>query len=187
MTSVRRSAVSPMMSKAISNAEEAGGERLAVPGSITRPLDFRALTRRPPPVGFDAVPLLDVILVFVLLAIGSSRFLFAPGLDVDLGEIPVGAGGGVVPAAVLTVMPNEQFFLGGLKVPRAALGTTLADHAQALPESQRHLLLKIDQRTPLEETFAILAKARLAGFETVRIAGEERREQLELFRQHGSP
>lgn len=160
-----------------------GRRVVAMPGSITRPLDFRALTRVRPGVGFDAVPLLDVILVFVLLALGSSRFLFSPGMDVDLAQIPVGAGGGTAPPAVLTVMPNEQFFLEGLKIPRAALGATLAAHAERLPESERSLLLKIDKRTALEETFAILAEARMAGFASVRIAGEERRDELKGFRE----
>ncbi len=163
-----------------------GRRVVPMPGSITRPLDFRALTRERPRAGFDAVPLLDVILVFVLLALGSSRFLFSPGMDVDLAQVPVGAGGGTAPPVVLTVMPNEQFFLEGLKIPRAALGETLAAHAERLPEAERSLLLKIDQRTALEETFSILAEARMAGFQSVRIAGEERRGELESLRE-GAP
>lgn len=163
------------------------GERVfPIPGSITRPLNFRALARERPEKGFDAIALLDVVLVFVLLALGSSRFLFAPGMEVDLAQVPVGTGGGVAPPIVLTVMPNEQLFLKGLKIPRAMLGETLAIQAERLPEAERHLLLKIDKRTALEETFAILAEARMAGFVNVRIAGEERRGALDAFRGEGA-
>ena len=162
---------------------EAGDRLVVVPGSITQPLNFRSFVRRVPGLGFDAVPFLDVILLFVFLGIGSSSFIFAPGVDVDLARIDSGISGSVGSTAVLTIMPNEQFFFEGRKIPREALEPALAAYAEMLPAEQRYLLLKVDLATSTEETFAIFSMVRRAGFDRVQMAGEERRSDLETWRE----
>ncbi len=162
---------------------EVGSGLVPVPGSITRPLNFRSFMSRVPGVGFDSVPFLDVILIFVFLGIGSSSFVFSPGVEVDLVQIDSGMSGSVGPTAVLTVMPNEQFFFEGRKIPRDALESALKAYAEALPPGRRYLLLKVDLTTSTEESLAILSAARRAGFDRVQMAGEERLSDLKSWRE----
>lgn len=137
--------------------------------SLTDPFDL-ASSRRKLAIDLDWICLIDLIAIFGLFAMLSSRFVFAPGVAVQLPRIQGSAITGQPAAAVLTVASNnlivfeqERHDLVSLK---EVLNTFMSEH----PQGSASLLVKVDMGVTMQ-TFAQIAEiAQAAGFETVQIA-----------------
>ncbi len=141
------------------------------PHSITSPLNLRQFLRTQPGNGFDFVALLDLAVIGLFLALIGSRFVFAPGAEVELARTTHPELGGPVAPIVLTVGRNDAYFFRGQRIlPRdlpAQFSAYVAEHG---PESV--LLMKLDRSLPLESVFGLIDEARTAGFKRVQIAAE---------------
>ncbi|MBN2068726.1 MAG: biopolymer transporter ExbD [Opitutales bacterium] len=162
--------------------------------SFTRPLNLRRLLREPKRE-FNLLPFLDLCIIALFFGMHSTRFMFAPGITIDLASAERSSLSGVPTAAVLTVLP-------------AAEVTSVDEKGDAIPPSlrknplnrvlfegeiftvdilkekfsaymQRHnleqpvLLVKADKGVSVEQLMAIFDNARDSGFYGVQLAAEE--------------
>jgi biopolymer transport protein ExbD len=156
--------------------------------SLTSPLGLTRHVRRPD-LRLEVVPWLNVLLVAWLLSLLGSRFVYAPGLAVDLGHgsspLPVQLvlptlSGGPLPGspadAVLTVLTAKQdklFIFEGRIYDLNGLRTVLRNHRHSAAGGPSVLLLKAGQDVNMQTFLEICTLARTAGFSSVQIAAEE--------------
>jgi len=167
--------------------------------SLTRPLGLTRHLRRPD-LRLEVVPWLNVLLVGWLLSLLGSRFVYAPGLAVNLPagtaslptqlDLPVLAGGplpGRAADAVLTVLnvkqnpPNASgdafsqapwfIFQGRIYDNIEALRTKMHTLPRPPPGVPSILLFKASRDVDMQTFVEVCDLARAAGF-TVQIAVE---------------
>jgi biopolymer transport protein ExbD len=143
---------------------------------ITSPLDLASRVRRHPR-NFDAFYFINGVLLVLFFLFFGSRFVLAPGLGVGL------AGGFVLPTvagAKAGAVTTNVF----ISVPRS--GVALVDEGminftklgQWLQERAKEhkvpaLLIRADQRVPMQDIADIRTMAVAAGFDYVQVAFEE--------------
>jgi biopolymer transport protein ExbD len=153
--------------------------------SLTSPLGLTRHLRRPD-VRLEPVPWLNVLLVGWLLSLLGSRFVYAPGLAVDLGHVsgtlpqqlnlPVVSGSPLpgLPAnavlTVLTVKGDDLFIFEGRIYDLESFRAELRRHPLPASRAPTILLLKMDQSVSMQTFMEICALARAAGFSTVQVA-----------------
>lgn len=143
----------------------------ASPRSITEPLSFKSYIRAVPKLGWGLFALVDLLIIVAMLFLNYSRFVSAPGVDVDLAVLGSDGLQTGVSRAVLTVRRDDLLFFDGRKIAPERLGEVLARYLADNPSDQG-LLLKVDRSTPTDELFSIFEAARSAGFVSVQIAAE---------------
>jgi biopolymer transport protein ExbD len=155
---------------------------------LTSPLGLTRHIRRPD-LRLEAVPWLNVMLVAWLLSLLGSRFIYAPGLAVDLGHasgsppsqlnLPVVSGSplpGLPANAVLTVLTakgDQLFIFEGRIYDLESLRAELRQHPLPTGRAPIILLLKVDQNVSMQTFMEICALARAAGFSTVQVAAAQ--------------
>jgi biopolymer transport protein ExbD len=156
--------------------------------SLTDPLDLQSRLT-PPDKRLDPVPLLDILLIAVLMISLSSRFLYAPGLTIDLEgntpgqpawtlDLPT-ASQGIMPGqpttatltvAVLTARQENMFLFDGQIHTLPSLQATL----RAAGGTQRYqngvLLLKLDRAVSTQTFLTLCELAQEAGFSRIQLA-----------------
>ena len=140
---------------------------------ITSPLDLRRhlseIDRR-----FDFVPFIDLILVGLFSVILGSRFVFAPGLDVELPKVDSEVLTVLPTAAVLTIRENKMILFEGDRVRIGGLEQKLGEYMTKKKFDKTILLVKSDQSVEVRILLEILDLARRSGFSRVQIAAEEK-------------
>lgn len=136
--------------------------------SPLRPLGLhQALTV--PDKRLDAVPLFDVLLIAIMFLLLGSRFVFAPGLTVELPTLRSQESAGVPTVDVLTVKGENFIIFQGTKHTLDGLAKILASPDSEIPP-EAVLLLRADRSVDLETFLAIASLAREAGYSAVQIA-----------------
>lgn len=153
------------------------------------PLRLRERLREKLEARLEAVPLVNVLLIAVLLVLVGSRFVYAPGLTVDLdaeraaAELSSGAPKtqlpiirtvlpGVETSAVLTVKSDKMFiFEGHIYEDLEEIFSEKNPYAPP-PEARGVLLVKLDRSVSIQGLFNIAELAGKAGFSSLQIAGE---------------
>lgn len=148
----------------------------ATPRSITEPLSFKSYIHAVPRLGWGLFALVDLLIILAMLFLNYSRFVSAPGVDVDLAVLGTETLHTTVSRAVLTVRRDDLLFFDGRKITAERLLETLKGYLDANP-GDRGLLLKVDRSTPTDELFTIFEAAQAAGFESVQIAAESLADQ----------
>jgi biopolymer transport protein ExbD len=143
----------------------------ATPRSITEPLNLRSYIRTEPKLGWGLYSFIDLVIIVAMLFLNYSRFVTAPGIEVDLAVLESDGLQTSVGSAVLTVRRKDLLFFDGQKITPARLEEVLALYLESHPRD-RALLIKVDRSTPTSELFAIFEAARKAGFDNVDIAAE---------------
>ncbi|HVW21830.1 MAG TPA: biopolymer transporter ExbD [Opitutaceae bacterium] len=138
---------------------------------ITRPLDL-ASRLRPPPRSFDAWFYVSAGLVALMFALLGSRFVLAPGLEVNF-RLPAvaGARAGATPTSdYITVLGSGQIFgdEGPMDLPRFRLW--LQERAKGAPHPA--LLVKASSAVTTQQLAEIYSAAHQAGFEVVQAADD---------------
>jgi biopolymer transport protein ExbD len=155
---------------------------------LTSPLGLTRHLRRPD-LRLEAVPWLNVLLVAWLLSLLGSRFVYAPGLAVDLGHaygspppqlnLPVVSGGpmpGLPANAVMTVVDakgDNMFIFDKAIFDRDTLAAYLRQRPKPPAGAPAILLLKMDQNVSMQTFMEICALARAAGFSTIQVAAAQ--------------
>ncbi|AWT59345.1 MAG: hypothetical protein DF168_00530 [Candidatus Moanabacter tarae] len=140
---------------------------------ITSPLDLRRhlseIDQR-----FDFVPFVDLILLGLFSVILGSRFIFAPGLDVELPKVDSEVLSILPTAAVLTIRENEMILFEGDRVRIGGLEQKLGEYMTEKKIDKTILLVKADQGVKVRILLEIMDLARRSGFSRVQIAAEEK-------------
>lgn len=158
-----------------------------MPNLSSSPFHLRERLREKLEARLEAVPLFNVLLVAVLLVLMGSRFIFAPGLPVDLETsdpeaspqgaslvLPVAKNAllGAETTAVLTVKSDTMFiFEGHIYESLEEIFSPENPHA-LLREQRGTLLVKLDRAVSVQGLFKIAELAGAAGFSSLQIAGE---------------
>jgi biopolymer transport protein ExbD len=138
---------------------------------ITRPLDL-ASRLRPPPRNFDAWFYVNAGLLGLFFLLFGSRFILAPGLEVDfkLPQIAGARAGALVATHYITVKDSGQIFGNDGLMNLVQLQAWLQAEAPKTP--QPSLLVKASARVTNERMLQIFSAAQAAGFRPIWAAEE---------------
>lgn len=145
---------------------------------ITKPLDFVSRLS-PPPRDVDFVAWVNVAVIALFFGLLGSRFILAPGVDVQTGglapalDLPtaVGATSGTGAASVVVSYRRDNIILfeGGMYSPaelKRQLETYVAKHPGAV------MLVRADRQVTAQALFELWDLAKQIGFSTVIMAVE---------------
>jgi biopolymer transport protein ExbD len=138
---------------------------------ITRPLDLAARLR-PPPRNFDAWYFVNAGLLALFFQLAGSRFILAPGLEVDF-HLPAVAGalaGAATATHYITVKDSGQIFGDNGLMDLGQLGAWL--QAEAGRSKDPALLVKASAGVTMDQLARICTAAREAHFRVI-LAAEE--------------
>ncbi|WOO42536.1 ExbD/TolR family protein [Rubellicoccus peritrichatus] len=131
----------------------------------------------------DFVPLFDVLLLGFMFFMLGSRFVFAPGISIELPQSAQQTLGGIPTLDVLTVKNDNFLIFQGTKYSLDGLELFLASDLWEQPPADSYLLLKADQSVDLQTFVSISQMAKTAGYAGVQLAvkdpGEESRSGLD--------
>lgn len=152
---------------------------------LSSPFHLRERLRKPD-FRIGIVPLASVLLVAFFLFAMTSKFIFAPGITVEIspeksGSVPVQEKSFALPVitgplegkatnAVISVRSDAMFIFDG-KIFRD-VETALPPAANAAPGSRGVLLVRMNKNTSIQVLFSLAEAAREAGFSAIQIAGE---------------
>ncbi len=147
---------------------------------ITSPLELKRQLPEPDN-RINLVPFFDLCVIGLFFALYSSRFVFAPGVTIDLSEVDVSARTGLPTPAVLTVRDNNILLFEGEIFRLEALNEKLAQFVIEEKIEGAALLIKADKSVAMQEILHICDLARKAGFEQVHLAADERLKREEFL------
>ena len=147
---------------------------------ITSPLDLKRQLPEPDN-RINLVPYLDLCVIGLFFALFSSRFIFAPGVTIDLSQVDVSARTGLPTPAVLTVRENDILLFEGEIFRIEALNEKMARFVLEEKTVSATLLIKADKTVSMQKILHICDLARQAGFGKVHLATDERRKREEFL------
>lgn len=134
-------------------------------------IDFQRYLQ-PRRTGFDPVPFVDLLFIFLFFTLNSAAFVFPPGIGVELPGIRDGAEDNLRIDAVLTVREGGiLLFDGALHTPES-IARALGGFVDRSPVEHPTLLLKMHHTSTLDEFALLINAAREAGFASVQLAGD---------------
>ncbi len=147
---------------------------------ITSPLNLESQIREPSR-HFDSVPFIDLCLIGLFIVLSSSKFIFAPGLNIDLPEAVSQELEGVPTTAVLTVRENDMIVFEGQIFSFVSLENRLINFSKENEKKINSILLvKIDKNVKVQQLLEILDMVR-PYFSSVQIAAEEKKREYDIF------
>lgn len=149
--------------------------------SLTKPLELEHVLSVPER-RLDAAAMIDVLLIALLLSMLGSRFIFAPGMTIDLGlDLPITSQvelAGVPTEAVLTVKvltakrDNMYIFNGSIYTFKGLEQMFREYDGAHHHRSTSILLIKADKTLSMDTFVKLVDMARMAQFSKVQLASE---------------
>jgi biopolymer transport protein ExbD len=149
--------------------------------SLTNPLELENVLSVPER-RLDAAAVMDVLLITLFLSMLGSRFIFAPGMTMDLAlELPVSSQStlaavptdAVLTVKVLTAKQDNMYIFNGNIYTKGALEQMFRSYDKTLNEGREAILLVKADNTVTMATFTDLVDlARLAGFSKIQLAAQ---------------
>ena len=149
--------------------------------SLTKPLELENVLSVPER-RLDVAALIDVLLIAFFLSMLGSRFIFAPGMTVDLAlELPVSSQStlaalptdAVLTVKVLTAKRDNMYIFDGSIYTMEALEQLFQNYDKMLNQGREAILLVKADKTLTMDAFAKLADlARMAHFSKIQLAAE---------------
>lgn len=137
-----------------------------LPVSVTNPLGLSQLIQEPSR-RIDWLPFADFGLIVLLVLFLGNRFLFLPGVPLELPEAAEQTTT-ATPDAVATVYQGQIITTAGIfPLNEAARAFRLLHPDQ---QEETVLLLLLDRSTPVDTLTAITREARAAGFSRIHLA-----------------
>ena len=130
---------------------------------------------------FDFVPFVDLCIIGLFFALHSSRFLFAPGVTIELPRADAGFLAGAPSTAVMTVRENNMILFEGQIFRGETLRSNLREFVKTKQVSGSILLIKADKGVDVQLLLHIFEEARRAGFSRVQVAAEASRPPSAFF------
>jgi len=137
----------------------------------TEPLGLLAQLKRPP-ISFDSVPVLDLLVIALLFSLLFTRFVMVPGLRVDLPDSGMQMQPSNLPVAVLTIGNRGMLFFDGAVFELNSIDRSFQKYIEELPRKDVVLLVKTEGSMDLQLFLELCQMAQDAGFVQVQIAGE---------------
>jgi len=139
---------------------------------LTQPLGLKRFLTSKPKGGIDLLPFFDAVLIVLIIALNSSRFVAAPGATVNLSRVGSELSAVATPNAVLTVGKNDLYFFQGQKLLSGSLKSSMVEFVEKENGENSVLLIKADQALNTANLFELFEMAKSAGFERVHLAAE---------------
>ena len=145
--------------------------------SLTRPLELEKVLSQPEH-RIDAVPMIDTLLIALFVMAMGSRFIYAPGVGVDLSlELPASAGtyieavptDAALTVKVLTAKQDNLYIFDGSIYSMNTLEQLFEDYKQH-DERSATLLVKADKSVSIDTLVKIADLARTARFAKIQLA-----------------
>lgn len=147
---------------------------------LTSPLELKRHLPEPDN-RINMVPFLDLCVIGLFFTLYSSRFVFAPGVTIDLSEVDALARTGMPTPAVLTVRDNDIMLFEGEIFRIESLSEKLDQFVQSGKIDGTALLIKADKSVDMQDVLRICDIARQAGFGKVQLATDEKRKREEFL------
>lgn len=146
---------------------------------LSQPLDLQKHVRLKPDMGFEWLPLVDILVIIVFFGLFGSPFVLPQGMSGDLIHFDKNLLSGSEVSAVLTVKSDSMLLFEGKNLRLE----DFSSEAQSFVSGHRHsvLLVRLDRGVGLETFFDICGAARRAGFVRVHVAGEEKPAEEQAF------
>lgn len=137
----------------------------------TEPLGLMTQAKRPP-ISFDLVPVLDLLVIALLFSLLFTRFVMVPGVRVDLPDSGMQMQQSNLPVAVLTIGNRGMLFFDGGVFELNSIDRSFQKYIEELPVKDVVLLVKTEGSMDLQLFLELCEMAQDAGFLQVQIAGE---------------
>ncbi len=137
---------------------------------ITRPLELES-RMSPPPRDFTAVAWVNVGVIVLFFSLLGSRFVLAPGLLIELPEVPAGSASTVPTSVVITYRRDNLILFEGGRYTLAELHKPLEIYAKAYPGSV--LQVNADKQVSMRALTDLDPIARAVGFKSILLAGDQ--------------
>ena len=137
----------------------------------TEPLGLMTRVKRPP-ISFDLVPALDLLVIALLFSLLFTRFVMVPGVRVDLPDSGMQMQQSNLPVAVLTIGNRGMLFFDGGVFEINSIDRSFQKYVEELPVKDVVLLVKTEGSMDLQLFLELCEMAQDAGFLQVQIAGE---------------
>ncbi len=134
---------------------------------ITRPFNLQARLKAPSR-RFDMVALFDILLLAFGFTLLSSRFIFAPGISIDLPRVGSEELVGIRTDAVLTIGANEMLLFEGSILNFDNFEQRLREHFSQ--DADAALLIRADSSISMQTLLEVAEMARSAGVARVQVA-----------------
>lgn len=136
---------------------------------LKSPLGLQAKLKSPS-IEIDAIPFLNVLTIAFFISLLSSKFLFAPGLTIQLPQSSETKLQGATTSAFLTVDQSDIIFFEGNIYTLDTIKQAFTDFIKSHPNHPPSLLAKINKSTDIDLFFNICEIAHNAGFEFIQLA-----------------
>ena len=152
-------------------AAEKNVSQSKVSRGYTEPLGLMAQLKRPP-ISFDMIPVLDLLVIALLFSLLFTRFVMLPGVRVDLPDSGMQMQPSNLPVAVLTIGNRGMLFFDGAVFELNSIDPSFQNYIEELSGKDVVLLVKTEGSMDLQLFLELCQMAQNAGFVQVQIAGE---------------
>ena len=152
-------------------AAEKNDSQSKVSRGYTEPLGLMAQLKRPP-ISFDMIPVLDLLVIALLFSLLFTRFVMVPGVRVDLPDSGMQMQPSNLPVAVLTIGNRGMLFFDGAVFELNSIDPSFQNYIEELSGKDVVLLVKTEGSMDLQLFLELCQMAQNAGFVQVQIAGE---------------
>lgn len=156
--------------------------------SLTKPFELEHVLSIPER-RLNAAAVIDVLLISLFLSMLGSRFIFAPGLTIDLAlELPVSSQSklvgvptdAVLTVKVLTAKGDNLYIFNGSIYTFKGLEQMFKEYNVTLNHKKASILLiKADKSLSMDTFVKLVDLARLAQFSKIQLAAEAQGQTLE--------
>jgi len=146
---------------------------------LTSPLGLRTRIK-PPSISIEAIPFINVLCIAFFISLLSSKYLFAPGLTIELPESSESRIKGTITSAILSVNEANMIFFEGNIYNLENIEQALAEFVKTSPVNSPILLAKINKGTDVDVFFKICEMAHKAGFSNIQLAANAKQDKSDL-------
>lgn len=136
---------------------------------LNSPLGLRAKIKAPS-IEIEAIPFINVLCIAFFITLLSSKYLFAPGLTIELPESSESKIKGTTTNAILSVSQTNMVFFEGNIYTLETIEQAFIDFIKKTSISSPTLLAKINKGTDVDVFFKICEMAHKAGFSNIQLA-----------------
>lgn len=136
---------------------------------LNSPLRLRAKIKSPS-IKLEWIAFLNVLCIAFFLSLLSSKYLFAPGLNIELPKSSQNQLIGKTTAAILSVNESNLIFFEGNIYSIENIEVPLTTYISNLTNTDPILLIKASRKTEVNTLFALCTIAQKAGFSSIQLA-----------------
>lgn len=152
---------------------------------LKSPLDLRSKIKTLP-IGIEAIPFINVLAIAFFMSLLSSKFLFAPGLSIQLPHSSETKIQGTTTSAILTVNQANMIFFEGNIYNLDTIQQAFIDFIKSSQVQHPILLAKMNKGADVDLFFNICETAHKAGFSSIQLAAnsQTKRNKLGLIQEN---